>query len=112
MKNWNQKDVEFIKSDGGVIALADPFENLIKNGVKPWPPSEIIQKLYESRQKRAFKEEQMGILETYRGYYTDLQSINSEDAITWSAFGTAAHCPDGIRNKFISGLFKFLHITI
>ena len=110
MKNWNQQEVEVLRSKGGVIALADPFDNLITTGVEPWPPSEVVQKLYKSRQIRAFAEDQKEILQKYKGYYSDLQSIHSEDAITWSVFGTVAHSTVGIRNKFISELFQLLGI--
>lgn len=108
MKNWNQQEVEILTSKGGVIALANPYDNLVATGVEPWPPAEVVQKLYQSRQTRAFSEEQKEILQKYHGYYSDLQSIHSEDAITWSVFGTIAHAPDEIRNKFISELFKSL----
>lgn len=108
MKNWHQQEVDILTSKGGVIALANPYDNLVTTGVTPWPPSEIVQKLYQSRQTRAFSEDQKEILEKFNGYYSDLQSIHSEDAITWSVFGTVAHCPNVIRNKFISDLFKSL----
>ena len=111
MKNWNQQEVEILKSKGGVIALADPYDNLVTTGIEPWPPSEIVQKLYQSRQIRAFSEDQKELLQKYNGYYSDLQSIHSEDAITWSVFGTVAHSIDGTRNKFISELFKLLGIN-
>ena len=76
----------------------------------PWPPSEIVQKLYKSRQVRAFAEDQKEILNKFHWYYSDLQSIHSEDAITWSVFGTIAHSPNEIRNKFISDLFQGIGI--
>jgi hypothetical protein len=110
MKNWNQQEVDILRSKGGVIALADPFDNLITTGIKPWPPSEIVQKLYQSRHISAFAEDQKKILQKYNGYYSDIQSIHSEDAITWSVFGTVARSIDGIRNKFISELFNLLGI--
>ncbi len=108
MKKWNQQEVEILTSKGGVIALANPYDNLVVTGIAPWPPSEVVQKLYQSRQIRAFSEEQKEILHKYNGYYSDLQSIHSEDAITWSVFGTVAHAQNEIRNKFIFELFTFL----
>lgn len=110
MKNWNQQKVEILKSKGGVIALANPYDNLIITGVTPWPPSEITQKLYQSRQARAFSEEQKEILKKYNGYYSDLQSIHSEDAITWSVFGTVAHSQNNIQNKFVYDLLQRIGI--
>ena len=69
MKNWNQKDVEILTSKGGVIALANPYDNLVTTGVEPWPPSEVVQKLYQSRQIRAFSEDQKNKI----GYYYKLR---------------------------------------
>jgi hypothetical protein len=110
MNNWNQQEVEIITSTGGVIALANPYDNLITTGVAPWPASEVVQKLYQSRQARAFEEDQKEILKKFNGYYSDLQSIHSEDAITWSVFGTVAHSPNEMRNNFISDLFRNIGI--
>ena len=106
MKNWNQQEVKVATSKGGVIALANPYDNLVKTGVVPWPPSEIVQKLYQSRQARAFFDNQKEKSIECLGYYTDLQSIHSEDAITWSVFGTVAHSLSELRNKFISDLLQ------
>lgn len=110
MKNWNQQEVEVATSKGGVIALANPNDNLVITGVAPWPPSEIVQKLYQSRQARAFIKDQKEISNAGLGYYSDLQSIHSEDAITWSVFGTVAHSSSESRNKFISDLFQNIGI--
>ena len=111
MKNWNQKEVEILTSKGGVIALANPYDNLITGEITPWPPAEIVQKLYQSHQTRAFAEDQIKILQKYNGYYTDLQSIHSEDAITWSVFGTVAHSSNKNRNKFIFDLFHSIGVN-
>jgi hypothetical protein len=111
MKNWNQQEVEILISKGGVIALANPYNNLVTTGVLPWPPSEIVQKLYQSRQLKAFTDDQRDSLTKFNGYYSDLQSIHSEDAITWSVFGTVAHASNNARNRFICDLFQLLDIT-
>jgi len=106
MENWNNQKVDTLVSKGGVIALANPFDNLVSSGVLPWPPSEIVQKLYQSRQSRAFSECEREKLDKFNGYYSDLQSINSEDAITWSVFGTVAHAPNNTRNPFVYDLLE------
>ena len=110
MKNWHGQEIETAVSKGGVIALANPYDNLIKTGVDPWPPSEVVQKLYQSRQARAFLAEQKEIIFKYNGYYSDLQSIHSEDAITWSIFGTVARDPRKTRNAFITELFQAIEV--
>lgn len=44
IQNWHQQEVEIITSKGGVIALANPYDILVTNGISPWPPSEVVQK--------------------------------------------------------------------
>jgi len=44
----------------------------------------------------------------YLGYYCDLQSLNSEDALTWSVFGPLIHGPAPRRLEFVRSLFTEL----
>ena len=56
MIDWNGREVAAAPSRGGVIALADFSDNLIRpDSAVPWPPPAIVQRLYESRQARAFE---------------------------------------------------------
>lgn len=111
MENWNGKKINFAKSKGGVIVVSHPFDNLISvNGI-PWPPPEIIQKLYKSRQVRAFEGAQSSICTSGLSYYCDLQSLHSEDAITWSIFGTVSYSNLSIRENWVSQFFKLLDIS-
>ena len=50
--DWNGRTIEVANSDGGVLATINPFDNLVKTGISPWPTPEVIQKLYQSRQVR------------------------------------------------------------
>jgi hypothetical protein len=90
IENWNSVAVEAARSRGGVLALARVRDNLITTGIDVWPPPEILQKLYQSRQARAFDPDELAILTTDLGYYCDLQSVHSEDAITWSYLAPVA----------------------
>jgi len=110
IKDWNGKEIPLAVSKGGVRVVAHPFDNLIQTGCDPWPPSEIIQKLYESRQVRAFDGDQRAICESGLGYYCDLQSLNSEDAITWSVFGTVALSQKHLLEKWLGDLFHLLDL--
>lgn len=110
MKNWNQQEVEIAISRGGVIALVNPYDNLVTTGVSPWPPAEIVQKLYKSRHAGAFVSDQKEKATKFLGYYSDLQSIHSEDAISWSVFGTAAHSSIETRNTYLSDFFQNIGI--
>jgi len=102
MKDWNGKDIGIVVSKVGVIVLANPNANLITNGVEAWPPSEIVQKLYQSRQERTFADDQQEMLNKFLEYYSDLQSIDSEDAISWGVFGTISPAETTIRNRRIN----------
>jgi hypothetical protein len=108
--NWQGQTIEVARSKGGTIVVIDPFDNLVSTGVSPWPPPEIIQKLYQSRQIRAFDEASRERVTRTLGYYTDLQSLHSEDAITWSVFGTLAYADQGIRCAYVTSLFELLRI--
>jgi hypothetical protein len=110
MKNWNGKEILTARSKGGVLAVANPLDNLISTNIVPWPTAEIVQKLYQSRQESAFSGENLVIVKSVLGYYSDLQSLHSEDAITWSVFGTASRAPHVERERWISDLFKILDI--
>jgi len=111
MKDWNSKNILSTKSTGGVFVVAHPFDNLISGNCVPWPPLEIVQKLYQSRQIRAFQGAQFAICTSGLGYYCDLQSLHSEDAITWSVFGTIAYSTLSKRENWVSQFFKLLNIS-
>lgn len=108
MDNWNGTKIEVSRSKGGVLAVVNPFENLISTGIVPWPASEVVQKLYKSRQERAFEEVERRRVSGVLGFYCDLQSLRSEDAITWSVFGTAARSSPAGRAKYLAELLELL----
>lgn len=110
MINWNSQKIEVATSKGGVIAVVNPYDNLVTTGVSPWPPAEIVQKLYQSRHTRDFADDQKEKATGYLGYYSDLQSLHSEDAITWSAFGTVSHASKEKRNTYLFEFFKNINI--
>lgn len=87
LADWNGRSIRVARSRGGVIATADFSDNLIRTATAPWPPPAVVQKLYESRQSRAFDPDGLAVAVKRLGIYSDLQSIHSEDAITWSYFG-------------------------
>ena len=99
--DWNGVEIEVASSRGGVLATVDAWENLIRTDIYPWPPPELLQKLYGSQHSTHFSSED-GILATRRcGFYSDLQSLNSEDAITWSIFGPIAYANPIARAAFV-----------
>ena len=110
MLDWRGTEVEIATSAGGVLALATPWANLIRTGVLPWPPPELVQKLYQSRQVRAFRGPDEAIVTKALGFYSDLQSLHSEDAITWSVFGPIAYGPPAVRIAFAGALFRLIKV--
>lgn len=85
-------------------------QNLIRPDYVSWPPSEIVQKLYQSRQVRAFAGPDEGFCTLGLGYYCDLQSVHSEDAITWSVFGTVARASQPVITAWLAELFRLLDL--
>ncbi|HUY34917.1 MAG TPA: hypothetical protein VMV69_19375 [Pirellulales bacterium] len=85
--DWNYFNVTAVTSRGGVVALEDYAANLIRPLGIPWPSAPVIQKLFVSNQLNAFEPADHRTLTDRLGYYCNLQSIHSEDAITWSFFG-------------------------
>ena len=81
MKDWNGKEIRCARSSGGVVAVSHPLDNLISTGIVPWPTPDVLQKLYQSRQIRAFQGKDLAVATSGLGYYCDLQSIHSDDAI-------------------------------
>lgn len=105
LNNWNDIETRFAESKRGVLAFLDPFEGLLRGSIGVWPSSEIVQKLYKSRHQRVFRGENQTAVTEALGYYCDLQSIHSEDAITWSVFGPIAHAESARRREFCESLF-------
>jgi hypothetical protein len=108
MLNWRGNEVESAKSAGGVLALASAWENVIRPSGVPWPPPELIQKIYQSRQARAFHASDSTIATKSLGFYSDLQSLHSEDAITWSIFGPVAYATPETRVNFARALLELI----
>jgi hypothetical protein len=110
IQDWNGSNIEVALSKGETLAVANPFFNLLLVKGTPFPPSEILQKLYASNRSNAFIDVNAEISSRFLGYYCDLQSIHSEDAITWSFFGTLLYTEETIRNRYVEELLRLLHI--
>lgn len=102
LENWNGEVIAGAYSRGGVLSVAKVQNNLIQ-GTK-WPPAAIVQKLYRSKHSSAFGFDELALLESELGYYCDLQSLHSEDAITWSFFGTLDEADPPVRIDFLNWL--------
>jgi hypothetical protein len=56
--DWNGRAIPVSHSKGGVKAVSYPYANLIRTGFTAWPPPEIVQRLYKSRQFRTVEGKQ------------------------------------------------------
>lgn len=110
--DWNGHEVALAESKGGVLAFADPFAGLLRGDVEVWPPPEVVQKLYKSRHQRSFQNEDLEAVKQRLGYYCDLQSIHSEDAITWNVFGPLIYAMEATRVEFCTQLFHLIEPSL
>lgn len=110
MLNWNAVPIPIARSRGGVLATTDPRNNLLSASIAPWPPAEIVQKLYRSNQQKAFSGADLDLAISGLGYYCDLQSLRSEDAITWSVFGPVAYAGPSVRLTYVRDLLDLIGV--
>lgn len=86
IKNWNGDLIECCRSRGAgqVISFLDYTDNLI-----PWSNADRCLAEIASRKGRKsdYAKEAYEILIQKRGFLSRLQSIRSEDALTWTVFG-------------------------
>ena len=106
LKDWNNTEVVLAESCRGVLAFVDPYEGLIRGKTHPWPPPEVVQKLYRSGRQQAFSDENLNAVTPKMGYYSDLQSMHSEDAVTWSTFGPLKYSSKNDQRLFVNGLME------
>lgn len=89
--HWNTREtIRVAESAGGVLVVVNPRENLVLSS-SAWLAPDLLQKLYASGRFRGASAEDDREAKRTLGYYCDLQSLNSEDAVTWSFFGNLSH---------------------
>ena len=106
--DWDGHRMEVARSRNGVLAACYHHHNLIQRASAVGEPAEIIQKLVRSRHSGDFDRKERERLYQGLGYYCDLQSLHSEDAITWSVMGNIAHCDEPVRVRWTRELFSML----
>ncbi|APF23810.1 hypothetical protein [Clostridium butyricum] len=95
-----------VNTKGNSKAYINYMDNLLIPPDVIFLPVEIVSKIAKSNHLKDFDEKYHKDLMGTKGFYTDLQSINSEAAITWSLFGYISKFNDAIRldffNEFLS----------
>jgi hypothetical protein len=110
--DWNGRPITIVRSRRGVKAAIDVYDNVIRTGIRPWPPSELVQKTYASEAIRAFSTEDLNSLTACLGHYSDLQSIHSEDALTWAVFGPIVYATRTTQVDFAEQLCEALGLNV
>jgi hypothetical protein len=110
LEDWNGNPVRAARSRGGVTAFPEYRDNLIQVSSCVWPPSELVQKLCRSDRVSAFLPEDQAILSEKLGYYSDLQSVHSEDAMQWNYFGSLVYGKPSERVEFSNWIADLLGI--
>lgn len=108
--DWNGHEMDVEKSGNGVLAAHYHHRNLIQRASAVGEPADIIQKLVRSGHLTDFDPGARRKLKEALGFYCDLQSLHSEDAITWSVAGTVAHCEEAVRVAWTRELFDLLDL--
>jgi|SRR5882724_10811108 len=91
LPHWNgTQRIRADESTSGVLVTTHPDDNLVCE-TTPWPPPELLQKYYASARFRGRTTEDDAGARAGLGHYCDLQSLNSEDAVTWSFFGNVVY---------------------
>lgn len=106
-KNWNGKPIRVVRSKGKKLAVVDYKDNLVIPSKSIWPHFDILKKIYKSNHEKDFDNPEV---KQELGFYCDLQSLASEDAITWSVFGTLNYFSKEEKIKFIKSLSKHLNL--
>jgi len=105
--DWNGRAIEAAQSRGNVVAVADFSDNLMRLESALWPTAAVLQKLCRNpRHEEAFDGQARQLLTERLGFYSDLQSLHSEDAITWSFFGTLSMASPVKRTAFCGSNYR------
>lgn len=106
--DWNGREIPAVRTKAGVWALPRFADNLMRGGVQQWPAPELVQKLSLSDKVRYFSPDDQQLLTEHLGFYSDLQSLHSEDAIQWSYFGTLSYASAEDQVKFVNSLLRII----
>jgi hypothetical protein len=109
--DWNDRPLRVARSRGGVVAICDVRRALLYDEGAGWPPPALQPKLKRSMQITAFDPPGSGELQKDLGFYCDLQSIASEDAITWSFFGPFLTASPDVRAKLLNWLLELADVV-
>lgn len=110
--HWSNESVLGVRqSKSGVVLLTNPLDGLISTGMPCWPTPEITQKLYKFDRLGGYTPEQLEPLTRVLGHFCALQSLHSEDAMTWGVFGPLVYASAETRERWTRGLLDALGLA-
>jgi hypothetical protein len=89
IQDWNGREIPVDRSPGGVLLFCNVDDALMPTERAYWPPPQVVMKLGSAQHGAKLPYSVRAKL----GHYSALQSINSEDAITWNFFGGLINRP-------------------
>jgi hypothetical protein len=101
-------NIQIIKSKWKSGAVVDIYDNILIPELFNNPPVELISKLYQSNHLKDYDSKYHDILTKQLGFYCDLQSIKSEDAIVFSYFGYIKNQRHYFQKVWYDSFIKFL----
>ena len=111
VQHWREsRTITLARSRSGVSVTTHPHDNLVRGAADPWPTPELLQKFNASGQLRGATPADDAAARSGLGYYCDLQSLNSEDALTWNVFGCLDRLPDEERTATVHRLFQRMQL--
>lgn len=110
IQNWREQQIKIAESRGGKLAVLNITDGLLRDDSHPWPTMELLQKLTRSGHEKDFDGEDRQAIRREYGYYSDLQSLRSEDAVTWSVFGTMIYTSLEVRSTYVRDLLGVLAV--
>ena len=89
INDWNGKPVAVRRSRGGVLTFECWEDNVL--GSPPWPEALLGQvRGYVARRSHFADDDAIALAKHLGGRISKFQSVNCEDAVTYSWFGTLA----------------------
>lgn len=109
IENWNGVPVLYRRSHGvsQVLTFERWQENVLRGIAKAWPP-EALQKQargYVANTDHFDPQDAEALAADLGGRISKMQSINSEDAVTYSWFGTLSEAPADARRAAVQWLY-------
>lgn len=98
--------LETFISRSGVILLHHLLAGLPRTGIPVWPAPEVAQKRSKAELASSYSDAERAPLVEALGRYCSLQSMHSEDAMTWAAFGPLVYADQAQRETFVAELLR------